>query len=69
MTKIQNVINLLRQGEFAAEEQFILAKGMLAGLGHEKILSDITEMIDNIDYQKAAHLAANLLHQIQQQEG
>jgi len=62
----QKLINFLQSGELMAEEQFELVKELVAGLGHDKQLSDIEEMIDNIEYEEAALFAADLLPKLQQ---
>jgi two-component system sensor histidine kinase/response regulator len=67
--KMQKLIELLQQGELAAEECFSEVKKLLKGHGQDEWLANIEERIDNIDFEEAAELVRNLLHDLQRRQG
>jgi two-component system sensor histidine kinase/response regulator len=65
----QNLLHLidqLRRGELAAEQQFVEVDRLLAGKGFEEQLETIAVLIDDIEYKNAAAQAALLLKMVRQ---
>ena len=62
---IEVLIGQLKNGELAAEEQFGKVKDMLAESGFDEQLNIIAALIDDIEYEKAADIAENLLNVVQ----
>ncbi len=58
------LIDQLRRGELAAEQQFVEVERLLAGRGFEEQLETIAVLIDDIEYKKAAAQAALLLKMV-----
>ena len=63
---VQILIGQLKKGELAAEEQFAEVEHLLAGSGFDEHLKTIAALIDDIEYEKAAEIAGNLLNIVQQ---
>ena len=61
------LIGQLKRGEVAAEEQFIELRKRLAGTGLDGQIETIADLIDDIEYERAADMTAILLKRIQQQ--
>ena len=64
---IRVLIGQLKKGEVAAEEQFAEIEKQLAGTGFEELLKRIADLIDEIEYERAANMTESLLMRIQQQ--
>lgn len=62
---IRQLIELLKKGELAAEEQFAEVEGLLAGFGLGEELKYISQLIDDIEYENAALKAEILLNMVQ----
>jgi two-component system, sensor histidine kinase and response regulator len=58
---LRRLIDQLRRGELAAEQRFAEVEKLLAGSGFEEQLETIADLIDDIEYRKAATQAALLL--------
>jgi two-component system, sensor histidine kinase and response regulator len=67
--QVQVLIGQLKRGELAAEEQFTEVARLLAGSGFDEHLKTIAALIDDIEYEKAAEIAGNLLNAVQQKRG
>jgi len=66
---LQILIGQLIRGEVAAEEQVSEVKEILAGTGFAGFLDEIISLIEDIEYQKAAEGAQNLLALLRQKHG
>ena len=67
--QVQVLIEQLKRGELAAEKQFTEVAHQLAGSGFDEHLKTIAALIDDIEYEKAAEIAGNLLNAVQQKRG
>jgi two-component system sensor histidine kinase/response regulator len=65
--QVQMLIEQLKKGEAAAEEQYIEVRKLLAGTGLDKQLETIADLIDDIEYDSAADKTGILLKRIQKQ--
>jgi len=65
--KLRVLMGQLQKGEMAAEEQFADVEHLLAGAGFDDQLKTIAALIDDIEYEKAAEMAGNVLNMVQQQ--
>lgn len=63
--QLQVLIGQLKKGEVAAEEQFAELEQLLAETGVDEELKVIAELIDDIEYEKAAEAVGHLLNMIQ----
>ena len=63
---LQLLIDSLKKGELIAEQQFAEVKVLLADIGLDEDLKTIAALIDDIEYEKAAEIAGNLLSMVQQ---
>jgi two-component system sensor histidine kinase/response regulator len=57
----------LKRGEAAAEDQFMELRKRLSGTGFDGQIETIADLIDDIEYERAADMTAILLKRIQQQ--
>ena len=62
---LQTLIDQLEKGELAAEEHFAGIRETLNGSGLGRQLDRIAELIDDIAYERAAEIVAELLTIIQ----
>ncbi|MBV5318615.1 MAG: response regulator [Desulfobulbaceae bacterium] len=67
--QLQVLIGQLKKGELAAEEQFAEVEQLLEATGVDEQLKTIAALIDDIEYEKAAAVAGNLLTMIQHNRG
>jgi two-component system, sensor histidine kinase and response regulator len=63
---IRVLIEQLKKGELAAEEQFTEVLQLLSETGFDRQLKTIAEFIDDIEYERAAEMAGDLLNMVQQ---
>ncbi len=64
---IRILIGQLKKGEVAAEEQFAEIEKRLVGAGFGELLKSIKDLIDDIEYKRAANMTESLLVRVQQQ--
>ncbi len=64
---MQGLIEQLKKGEAAAEVQFLKIEQHLAGAGFEQHLQTVANLINDIEYDRAAEMTETLLDQILQQ--
>ncbi len=64
---VRVLIGKLKKGEVTAEKQFVNIEKLLSGAGFNKQLKTIAELIDDIEYERAADMTEILLKSIQQQ--
>jgi two-component system, sensor histidine kinase and response regulator len=64
---IRILIEQLKKGEVAAEDQFAEIEKQMAGMGFDELLKKIADLIDEIEYERAANMTESLLLRIQQQ--
>ncbi len=65
--QMQRLIEQLKKGEAAAEEQYLEVRKLLAGTGLDEELETIANLIDDIEYDSAADTTGILLKRIQKQ--
>ncbi|WP_300461310.1 response regulator [Desulfobacula sp.] len=65
---IQVLIRQLENGEIAAEDQFAQVEELLEGVGLDNQLKTIFQLIDDIEYERAAEMAQKLLNTIQHKD-